>query len=316
MDKNKKHNEELIELFLAGKLNKEELAEFYKKLEKDDELAEEVANKSVKEYGRMELKKSLERIDEKINKSTIRLYPLITKIAAIIILVIGLGYLSIYLFKIKPGQVISKTEDSLKTLQPDSLKQLIDEERIADIKDLDTISSEKLKIAKPDEQLAEKKHKKLKEEDVGIIKSTEILLAENYSPYEITGKRGFNEELNKAIKFYNSGQYDSAVVRFEKLLKNPINNENIDFILFYLANSYLALAFTGNEEEELKKAQEYFEFLINDMENEYIEQSKWYLSLTYLKSGEKEKCKEILNQIIKNKSYNYKNAAALLENIN
>jgi hypothetical protein len=120
--------------------------------------------------------------------------------------------------------------------------------------------------------------------------STEDLFARNFEPYpnvfeptqrgdEATDKRA------SAFAAYDKGSYDEAARLFSELLTEKKEPE----ILLLLGNSNLVL----NRDEEAKNN---FLTLIRDFDG-LDEQAKWFLSLCYLKSGEREKAKMIWEEL-------------------
>jgi tetratricopeptide (TPR) repeat protein len=96
----------------------------------------------------------------------------------------------------------------------------------------------------------------------------------------------------QAFAAYEEGNYAVAVSIFKDLLKKKEEAG----ILMLLGNSYLEL---GNTQE----ARNQFIKLINNYQ-EFDEQAKWYLGLSYLKDGDSKKAELILKEL-SNSEYNY-----------
>lgn len=134
----------------------------------------------------------------------------------------------------------------------------------------------------------------------------ENLFAQNFEPYRnivepIT--RGTNDKTDKQLAFenYEMGNYEEAIDSFKNLYKNTGEN----YYLFYIANAEMAL---GKYKEAIKNLETH-----QQNKDEFSDKSKWYLALAYLSNKETEKARTLLEIISKNKTYNYKNASALLE---
>ncbi|WP_321287704.1 hypothetical protein [uncultured Sunxiuqinia sp.] len=133
---------------------------------------------------------------------------------------------------------------------------------------------------------------------VGIVSylnsSTSYL--SDYTPYTgyqeipIARLRGDNspQKLNDAWELYNSGQYDKSL----QIVNNAIPSE--DFITRFSFLKGLCLI----EEKKYQEAIESLSLAANSSFR-YSEDAKWYLGLTYLEIGEKEKAKEVLLQVQK-----------------
>jgi hypothetical protein len=121
--------------------------------------------------------------------------------------------------------------------------------------------------------------------------STADLFARNFEPYpnvfEPT-QRGVDDGSDKrasAFAMYEQGNYEGAATLFKELLAAKKEPE----ILLLFGNSNLVL----DRDEEAKNN---FLTLIRDFDG-LDEQAKWFLSLCYLKSGEREKAKLIWEEL-------------------
>lgn len=121
--------------------------------------------------------------------------------------------------------------------------------------------------------------------------STEQLFARNFEPYpnvfEPTqrGEDGTADKRASAFALYEQKNYEGASALFNELLLQKKEPE----ILLLLGNANLAL----NRNEEAKNN---FLTLIRDFDG-LDEQAKWFLSLCYLKSGDREKAKLIWQEL-------------------
>ena len=82
-DKNKRLRD-----FLQGKLKGKELEDFYKEMDKNKELLEDLSVDVVKDYGRIRLKDKLELIHHEVSGHRKKDYYLYLKIAASIIVIL------------------------------------------------------------------------------------------------------------------------------------------------------------------------------------------------------------------------------------
>ncbi len=119
---------------------------------------------------------------------------------------------------------------------------------------------------------------------------TQNLYASYYQtfPAEDNTRGSTTNEIQKVIKQYTNGAYDSVVIA----LKNHPNLKTQKRLCLYLGNSYLNL-------DQEKKAIHQFEDI--NPTDKYYEIAQWYLSLSYLKLNQPQKTILILEEII---SYN------------
>lgn len=93
-------------------------------------------------------------------------------------------------------------------------------------------------------------------------------------------------EIARGINYYVDGDYSQSINQFSDLASNPaIRSE----VLFFTALSHLGLG-------QYQQAQSILEALV-DSEIRYQAETLWYLSLSYLKSGELEKSNAYLGQL-------------------
>ncbi len=116
------------------------------------------------------------------------------------------------------------------------------------------------------------------------------LYAKNFEPYpnvfEPT-QRGENTSDKRATAFamYEQGNYERAATLFTELLAEKKEPE----LLLLLGNSNMSL-------DRIDEAKNNFLTLIHDFDG-LDEQAKWFLSLCYLKSGEREQAKLIWEEL-------------------
>jgi hypothetical protein len=135
------------------------------------------------------------------------------------------------------------------------------------------------------------------------------LYAEYYQEYPITSDvmelSRADDDLLFAIKVYESGDYERAVILFEMLSDSAGLRE---YSLFYAGHAYMHQSLTG-------KAIETFEELLDDARGDLSPATRWYLALCYLKKGEAALSKEQLLLIEETESPFRKNARSLLHDL-
>lgn len=115
---------------------------------------------------------------------------------------------------------------------------------------------------------------------------------------------GSGEE-QKALELFDQNKHEEAIIEFETILKEkPSNNTS----LYYSSLSLLAIGETEKAEQNLNK-------ILSDTTNSYYQQAKWQLANLYLKKGEKEKARLLLQEIINNKEMFKTKALELLETL-
>jgi tetratricopeptide (TPR) repeat protein len=85
-----------------------------------------------------------------------------------------------------------------------------------------------------------------------------------------------SDDLLFAIKVYEAGDYDRAIILFEMLTNISTLR---GYSLFYAGHTYLHLKLTD-------KAIEKFQGLLDDAPVELMAPTRWYLALSYMKNGE------------------------------
>jgi tetratricopeptide (TPR) repeat protein len=114
------------------------------------------------------------------------------------------------------------------------------------------------------------------------------LYTEYYKEFLITSEMielsRADDDLLFAIKVYEAGDYERAVILFEMLADSAGLRE---YALFYAGQSYLHQNLTD-------KAIETFQQLLGEASGDMIPLTRWYLALCYLKTGEAALAKEQL----------------------
>jgi len=142
--------------------------------------------------------------------------------------------------------------------------------------------------------------------------SKESLFSVYFTPYmNINATRGDDVDqityLQKtAMYYYSIREYDNAIHNFEEIIKNSKVTDTE--VLFYYGISCLGA-------KENIKAIEVFTKLSKDKNSIFFEQSKWYLSLSYLNNNDIPLTRQTLREIIKSKGNYTDKALDLLEKI-
>jgi tetratricopeptide (TPR) repeat protein len=109
---------------------------------------------------------------------------------------------------------------------------------------------------------------------------------------------------NDALTAYEKGDFTTAIEIFESI---SYEEENKITIWMYKGNAYL-------HEGQIEKAKVLFNNIIQ--ENEGLElQAKWYLSLCYIKNGEFEKAKPLLEDLKEIGGYKHYEADKILSDL-
>jgi tetratricopeptide (TPR) repeat protein len=114
-----------------------------------------------------------------------------------------------------------------------------------------------------------------------------------------------DDDLLFAMKVYEAGDYERAVILFEILADS---SDLRGYSLFYTGHSYMHLNLTD-------KAIETFQRLLYDAPGDLIAATRWYLALCYLKTGEAALSKEQLLLIEDTESPFKKDARMLLRDL-
>ncbi len=159
---------------------------------------------------------------------------------------------------------------------------------------------------------------------MSIAASVVFILGIGWIGYKSTSRLGYDDYYNqypntvvnitrsdsdqtlerKAFVAYESGDLVSAIKYFNELK----SNEDLDYLSFYLGQSYL-------KQNDLDNAVEYFEQTIAK-DKVFVAESHWYIALAYLKNNDKTNAKKHLEKLIINYSYMNSEAKILLEDIN
>jgi tetratricopeptide (TPR) repeat protein len=125
--------------------------------------------------------------------------------------------------------------------------------------------------------------------------SNEDIVRKYYKAYEATtnqrsvSQTGTDADFMLALEYYNTHDYDKAEILFSKVLEKRPNDMQTE----------LLKGVSNFEEKRYPDAKQSFDRVIDDKNNLYIDQAKWYLALCYLNTNETIKAKELFNIIEK-----------------
>ena len=134
------------------------------------------------------------------------------------------------------------------------------------------------------------------------------LYAEYYVPYEeviLERESGPVSKLDEGMALYGQGRYEEAAQMLEAYAKEMPDDTSL----------ILYMGIINMEREDYTEALEYFSRAENDPLMK--EQARWYKGLTYIKTEQLPKAKEIFSKIAQTKGPHYKKkeAARLLERL-
>jgi tetratricopeptide (TPR) repeat protein len=135
------------------------------------------------------------------------------------------------------------------------------------------------------------------------------LYAKYYKEFPLTEKvielSRADDDLLFALRVYEAGDYERALILFEMLADS---SDLRQYSLFYAAHAYLHLNLTD-------RAIKTFLDLLDEGPGELETATRWYLALSYLRSGEEALSKEQLKQVAATDSPYRKDARRLLADL-
>lgn len=142
-------------------------------------------------------------------------------------------------------------------------------------------------------------------------KLTTILFNEHYKPHQPKTDNHLlhytkdTTNFTKAMSLYIRGDFTESYSLFKKIVTNNPKN--------YHAHFYLSIC--AIEIDLLVVAEESLLYLIENHNHQYVDKSKWYLSLLYLKKGSVNKVKKLLRDLMEDKTIYKKDAEKILNSI-
>jgi tetratricopeptide (TPR) repeat protein len=140
--------------------------------------------------------------------------------------------------------------------------------------------------------------------------TSQDLFAEYYKPAEInmnfrTAEDIVDSELRKAMVFYESKNYNQAIVLFEKILKS--DNTRVGLNLYS--------GISRMEINQYDEANRNFSKIIDHKANAFVESAQWYLGLCYIMTNEVDRARDVFTSIVKSDGYYKKDARRILKKI-
>jgi len=107
--------------------------------------------------------------------------------------------------------------------------------------------------------------------------------------------------LTSAMERYKEHEYDQALQLFQRVL---IKREDVAASL-YSGISYMEI-------QKYKQANESFEDVVDDKDNLYLDQARWYMSMCHIRLGNLEEARDMLLTLADESEY-YKDKARKVE---
>lgn len=132
---------------------------------------------------------------------------------------------------------------------------------------------------------------------------------EHYEPYQATITfRSGNDELNtlltQAYQFYQKEEYNKALTLFNQIL----DKEKDMAALLYSGISLMEI-------EKYREAQQSFEVVVNDQDNLFIEQAKWYMAMCYIRTNKIKEAEMLLEELARSSQFYSKRSKMALRDL-
>jgi len=137
----------------------------------------------------------------------------------------------------------------------------------------------------------------------------EEIFNEYYKPYEATvSYRSAESELNslltQAFKAYKNEKFSKALGLFQQVLRQ---REDV------AARMYSGISYI--EIDELNKANKSFRKVVNNKDNLFVDQAKWYMSICYVGIGDLDKAKHLLVDLQTTSEYYSSKSKEIIEKL-
>ncbi len=137
--------------------------------------------------------------------------------------------------------------------------------------------------------------------------TSDEILEQFYESYEVTTPSRsqqaiLNSDYSTAIEYYNIRDYKNAALYFKKVLSG--DSKYMESVMLYGVSNF--------EIKNYPEAKYSFREVLDNDDNLFLEDAKWYLALCYLQTGELEKAADELNQIKNSESIYKKDASRIL----
>lgn len=141
---------------------------------------------------------------------------------------------------------------------------------------------------------------------VSTISTKEEIFHKYYQPYSVTitdrsGSDEVNTLLTSAMERYKEREYNQALQLFQKVLTK---REDV------AASLYSGISFM--EVQKYKQANESFEDVVEDKDNLYLDQARWYMSMCHIRLGNIEDARNMLLTLADESEY-YRDKARKVE---
>jgi len=117
------------------------------------------------------------------------------------------------------------------------------------------------------------------------------------------GQSEVTSNLEQALRYYSEEDFESAVLYFRKVQSDSMNVGE----LFFFANTLLAV-------NEFEQAEAKLQSIVDNQENPFWQQTRWYLAITYLKLERMEETQAMLG-LISLGEYRYEEAQKIINKI-
>jgi tetratricopeptide (TPR) repeat protein len=144
----------------------------------------------------------------------------------------------------------------------------------------------------------------------GKNQNTDELVRQYYKAYEPptnqrSAQTSTDADFSLALEFYNTHDYDKAATLFSKVLESKPND----------MQTVLLKGVSNFEQKQYPEAKQSFGKVIDDNDNLYVDQARWYLALCYLNTGEKDKAIQLFSLIGKENGIYQKDARRILRKL-
>jgi len=96
--------------------------------------------------------------------------------------------------------------------------------------------------------------------------------------------KGIDYEFERGMVDFKSGEFQSAVNRWEALLAG---NPNSDTLNYFLGTAYLELGYSAQAIQNLHKVSE-------NSQSKFVDDANWYLALAYILEDKKDEARQAL----------------------
>ncbi|MDT8401575.1 MAG: CDC27 family protein [Bacteroidales bacterium] len=140
------------------------------------------------------------------------------------------------------------------------------------------------------------------------INKADVNIAEKYSPEYVplsvtrSSSASIDEAYLRATEYYNAGNYTEAIEWFNRIVATDMQVE------FMKGSSHMKIS-------QYEKAIGSFSKVVEDNDNLFIEDARFYLAVCYLHTGEEDTSKILLGAIINSENRHKKEARKLLRKI-